>query len=474
MTGCGVAGNGEGWDKKRAHTGAARDVELCTRVRGAFCRRILGHFAGSTVIAPECCESFGWSLTRVHPFFSNEKPGRRTQCSTSGDFGKLISKSLNEPRLVPRAAMRKLALLSLVIVCGYGVLHWLYGKWMQTTRNLGFAYFGLDRCELESRQTWTARSCAARQPWPQQHSPQQHSMHAARQLERRTVISYAYYSPLGNVEGEERERYAQCRSNLEHFLRWGLPLNDGHHLDVILNVIGDSPVPSLGGRRVTIRRRALGPADLFVHAQALRETLGRNDTDYFVFLNCGVRGPYVIPASDPASRLGVASWLEPFTSRLRNGAVISGPSISCERSPHLQSFFVVATKQAAEHFILPRWGVTYDEKQRYIDESEIGLSTAILHAGFRIASLQSWGATFLPSDCARLCRLNPTMKPQDPFELIFLKHGGTQLQNMAEHNLTCKTNLIHVADSVLNHSALDQETLADFARCCENRLFIAW
>jgi hypothetical protein len=53
--------------------------------------------------------------------------------------------------------MRKLALLSMCIVCGYGVLHWLYGKWMQTTRNLGFAYFGMhDRCELESRHTWTA------------------------------------------------------------------------------------------------------------------------------------------------------------------------------------------------------------------------------------------------------------------------------------------------------------------------------
>ena len=33
-------------------------------------------------------------LTRVNPFFSNEKPGRRSLSSTSGDFGKFISKSL--------------------------------------------------------------------------------------------------------------------------------------------------------------------------------------------------------------------------------------------------------------------------------------------------------------------------------------------------------------------------------------------
>ena len=84
------------------------------------------------------------------------------------------------------------------------------------------------------------------------------------------MISYAYYSPLGKTD----RMYAQCRSNLDHFLRRGLPPHDGHnHPDVILNVIGDSPVPSLGGRRITIRRRALGPADLFVHAQLARSTV---------------------------------------------------------------------------------------------------------------------------------------------------------------------------------------------------------
>ena len=35
------------------------------------------------------------------PFFSNEKPGRRTLCSTSGDFGKFISKSLARAKKKP-------------------------------------------------------------------------------------------------------------------------------------------------------------------------------------------------------------------------------------------------------------------------------------------------------------------------------------------------------------------------------------
>jgi len=39
-------------------------------------------------------------LTRVNPFFSNEKPGRRSLSSTSGDFGKFISKSLARANLL--------------------------------------------------------------------------------------------------------------------------------------------------------------------------------------------------------------------------------------------------------------------------------------------------------------------------------------------------------------------------------------
>jgi hypothetical protein len=136
---------------------------------------------------------------------------------------------------------------------------------------------------------------------------------------------------------------------LDAFLRWGLPQNGGPVPRVILNVIGDSPVPYLGGRRrITVQRRDLAPADLFVHAQALRETQNWNDTDFFVFLNCGVRGPYLAPESDATARLGAATWLEPFVSRLRDGVVLSGPSMSCEVRAHLQSYFLAATRQAVE------------------------------------------------------------------------------------------------------------------------------
>ena len=46
-------------------------------------------------------------LSRVNLFFSNEKPGRRSLSSTSGDFGKLISKSLARAKKVKQYSFRK-------------------------------------------------------------------------------------------------------------------------------------------------------------------------------------------------------------------------------------------------------------------------------------------------------------------------------------------------------------------------------
>ena len=334
-------------------------------------------------------------------------------------------------------------------------------------------------CDVEPRHTWTARTCAATSqtalPEPPVQPPRQpaHSAmqaRSARWLVQRTLVSYAYYSP----RGKDRPVYAQCRSNLDAFLRWGLPQNGGPVPRVILNVIGDSPVPSLGGRRrITVQLRKSAPADLFVHAQALRETQNWNDTDYFVFLNCGVRGPYLAPESDATARLGAASWLEPFVSRLRDGVVLSGPSMSCEVRAHLQSYFMAATRQAVEKFILPLWGVKRASIPRnYVEmvrNYEVGLSTAIWDAGYKIESLQPWAKDFRPSACAHRCQLNPTLFSMDPFELIFVKHGGAALIEQDP----CQTNLLRAAEAAVDRrrSAQDRGTLATFAACCSTRRY---
>lgn len=175
---------------------------------------------------------------------------------------------------------------------------------------------------------------------------------------------------------------------------------------------------------------------------------GSNATDFFVFLNCGVRGPYLAarPGSATAARLGASAWLHPFISRLQDGVLLSGPSISCEIGPHLQSYFLAATRRASppptrpfpatrtiarrlfaapvpipvapppsarravEAFVLPRW--ESGPRAGYLDivrTGEIGLSRAILAAGYRIAALERWSDDFKPAACERRCQLNPTL-----------------------------------------------------------------
>jgi len=338
-------------------------------------------------------------------------------------------------------------------------------------------------CDVEPSHTWTARTCAAISqsalPEPPAEPPRQQahvvvrSRSAARRLVQRTLVSYAYYSP----QGKESPVYAQCRSNLDAFLRWGLAPYGGPLPRVILNVIGDSPVPSLGDRhRITVRRREVAPADLFVHAQVLHETQYLNDTDYYVFLNCGVRGPYLAPESDATARLGAATWLEPFVSRLRNGVVLSGPSMSCELSAHLQSYFLVATKQAVEQFILPRWGIERasvpEDYGGIIRQFEVGLSTAIWDAGYKVESLQSWARGFEPGACAQRCQLNPTLFSMDPFELIFVKHGGATLSKQDP----CQAHLLRAAESAMDRravgmSTVDMSSRTNFRACCSTRRY---
>ena len=249
-------------------------------------------------------------------------------------------------------------------------------------------------CDVVPRESWPSRTCAsggvAAQPNPQITEPVQganKAVRAALRLMLHTTISYAYYSPEEKLLGDKPSSYRQCRSNLQAFLRWGYPRDAGGGLAprVVLNVIGDTPVPDLGGRdHIVVRKRKLVPADLYVHALTALEVLqgpgANNNTDYFVFLNCGVRGPYIAPTSGFTARLGAAAWLLPFVNRLKSGAILSGPSISCELGPHLQSYFLVATTQAVSEFILPKWRLRDKSKEEIVLAGEVGVSKSILQA----------------------------------------------------------------------------------------------
>jgi hypothetical protein len=144
---------------------------------------------------------------------------------------------------------------------------------------------------------------------------------------------------------------------------------------------------------------------------------------YFFFLNCGVRGPFFYPpppislspsstevelvqaalqaarkvqatkvqATHPAHDQAQA-WLQKFTSKLGDdagggGVSLIGPTVSCELSPHVQSYALAMTSATYRNFADAAWSGCRDkDKAQIIVDAEVGLSKAVLEAGLRVAS----------------------------------------------------------------------------------------
>ena len=113
---------------------------------------------------------------------------------------------------------------------------------------------------------------------------------------------------------------------------------------------------------------------------------------YFVFMNSSVRGPFM-----PAYVKG--TWTKHLVSMLDDSVKLVGPTISCEPAksragdirfnPHVQSY-VVATDRTGLAILLD--SPVFECRstiQETIFHSEIGVSKAILDAGFNIAALMT-------------------------------------------------------------------------------------
>ena len=109
-------------------------------------------------------------------------------------------------------------------------------------------------------------------------------------------------------------------------------------------------------------------------------------------------------------------------------------------------------------------------KQKLIDDCEVGLTSAIIRAGYRIVSLQRWAGGFDPSMCRKRCQLNPTLFMQDPFELIFIKYGGMTFSQQDP----CKHNLVNLSGAIAASSGqllLDRWSRAGLDVCCAARRY---
>jgi hypothetical protein len=154
-------------------------------------------------------------------------------------------------------------------------------------------------------------------------------------------------------------------------------------------------------------------------------TINKDQYKYFIFLNSSVRGPYLV------SYYQLKEWYSVFTNRLNNYIKLVGPTISCQVSPHVQSYFWATDQQGLSTLLKNGKIFTCHETQvNAIYNGEIPASRVLFDAGFSIDSLMKKYEGFdfrkdRNDDCYRM--ENPLMEKMvdgvslDPFEIVFAK-----------------------------------------------------
>jgi len=226
------------------------------------------------------------------------------------------------------------------------------------------------------------------------------------------------------------ETHSLSKSNLEYFIRVAVLKTKNVDYYIILQQINDTYVneknlPKLPSYAYYIQHENkcfdLGTIGWFI----LSGKINRNNYKYFIFLNSSVRGPYLV------SYYQLNEWYYAFTNRLNDYIKLVGPTISCQTSPHVQSYFW-ATDNKGLTLLLKDKNIFACHKTQVqaIYNAEIPATQVIFRAGFGIDSLMKkyQGFDFRVNrnqDCYRM--QNPTSDKNvdgislDPFELVFIK-----------------------------------------------------
>jgi len=127
--------------------------------------------------------------------------------------------------------------------------------------------------------------------------------------------------------------------------------------------------------------------DMQSMAVFLRE-VDTSNYDFYIYVNCGMVGP---------KTTGDLYWTDVFISRLINGVKMVGVSINLSFHPHVQSMAVAFDKTGIQ--VVNKSGAVYDcgiasnndldadKRWEIIEHYEMGMSQAILNAGYSIGSL---------------------------------------------------------------------------------------
>lgn len=151
--------------------------------------------------------------------------------------------------------------------------------------------------------------------------------------------------------------------------------------------------------------------------------------NYFIFLNSTVRGPF-LPAYYDQKK--IMYWPDLFTSKINNNVKLVGPAVVYfSKKPFISSAFLATDRIGLEIGIndnIFHFSTIKMNKNDIIIKKELGLSKAILKAGYNIVSmLQYYKNVDLSkhiSPISSICHLNPDRYfgiNINPYEIIFIK-----------------------------------------------------
>lgn len=219
-------------------------------------------------------------------------------------------------------------------------------------------------------------------------------------------------------------------SNLKYFIRFGLNQSSNMDCFIIVQKVNNTRLdqmnlPSLPSFAHYIEHENecfdLGTIGWFFRSNRIQT----KNYEYFFLLNSSARGPYLVsfyPSND---------WYKIFTDRLNDYVKLVGPTINCQTSPHVQSYFWATDRKGME--LLLNDSKIFSCHQSQVDaiyHGEIPASRVIFMAGFTIDSLmKKYQRRDFRKDGLQDCstNANPTSEKQvdgislDPFEIVFVK-----------------------------------------------------
>ena len=249
-----------------------------------------------------------------------------------------------------------------------------------------------------------------------------------------TVIYYCFFIPPGDHAS------SIGLENINFFLRYGV--FEGNGIDYIFLVPNGSAQTNVAFpntyKNVEIRQIENYKSDIanFYSQINLKDDLH----EYFIFMNIGVRGPFV-PAEN-------SRWHHELIRAMGSNLML-GSTVSCYPRPHLQSHFLMMNRYGVEitKKVWKKCFMTNLDHESVIEMCEMGLSDYFIKMGYSFTSMERF---YREKDISKIARkwknfhgpmntpekikwrkkncdvtLNPiVVKEIDPFEVIFLKYGG--------------------------------------------------